>query len=204
MGETLAGSDGFYIDRSILPADALDRQTTLLIQLEPDADASTVEQSLTAAGATSVQTLAELSAEQDSASDGENRAVMAAIVGLGSIYALISVLSTLAISISQRRSEIATLRLTGLTRREVQRTTVTEALAATGIGLILGAVAAVLALVGLWAATARIYGAPVIAIPWTLLGAITLLTAALTIITAVVATRGALKTPAIQALGTQE
>ena len=204
MGETLAGSDGFYIDRSILPAGALDRQTTLLIQLEPDADASTVEQSLTAAGATSVQTPAELSAEQDSASDGENRAVMAAIVGLGSIYALISVLSTLAISISQRRSEMATLRLTGLTRRQVQRTTITEALAATGIGLILGAVAAVLALVGLWAATARIYGAPVIAIPWTLLGAITLLTAALTIITAVVATRGALKTPAIQALGTQE
>lgn len=204
MGETLAGSDGFYIDRSILPADVLDRQTTLLIQLEPGADASTVEQSLSAAGATSVQTPAELSTEQDSVSDSENRAVMAAIVGLGSIYALISVLSTLAISISQRRSEIATLRLTGLTRRQVQRTTVTEALAATGIGLILGAVAAVLALVGLWAATARIYGAPVIAIPWTLLGAITLVTVALTVITAVVATRGALKTPAVQALGTQE
>lgn len=204
MGETLAGNDGFYIDRSSLPADALDRQTTLLIQLEPGANATAVEQSLNAAGATSVQTPAEFSTEENSASDGENRAVMAAIVGLGSIYALISVLSTLAISISQRRSEIATLRLTGLTRRDVQRTTVTEALAATGIGLILGAVAAVLALVGLWAATARVYGAPVIAIPWTLLGAITLLTATLTIITAVVATRGALKTPAIQALGTQE
>ncbi|MDO5646244.1 MAG: FtsX-like permease family protein [Dermabacter sp.] len=204
MSETLAGTDGFYIDRSILPADALDRPTTVLIQLAPGADISAVEQSLAAAGVTRVQTPAEMSVEHDSVAESENRAVMAAIVGLGSIYALISVLSTLAISITQRRSELATLRLSGLTRRQVQRTIITEALAATGIGLILGAIAAVLALVGLWTATARIYGTPVIAIPWALLGAITVLTATLTVITAVIATRSALRTPSIQALGTQE
>ncbi|TSD62739.1 FtsX-like permease family protein [Aeromicrobium piscarium] len=134
----------------------------------------------------------------------ENRAVMAAIVGLGSVYALISVLSTLAIAIGQRRVEPSTLRLTGLTRRQVQRTTVVEALAATGIGLLLGAVAAVLALVGLWAATHRVYGTPVIAIPWTLLGAITVLTTVLTIVTAVLATRGAMRIPPVQALGARE
>ncbi|MFF1555534.1 FtsX-like permease family protein [Rhodococcus erythropolis] len=204
MGETLAGRDGFYIDRSILPAETLDRTSTLLVQLEPGADTSRIEQGLAASGATNVRTLAELSAEHDSVTESENRAVMAAIVGLGSIYALISVLSTLAISISQRRGELATLRLTGLTRRQVQRTTVTEALAATGIGLLLGAVAAVLALIGLWVATVRVYGTPVVAIPWTLLGAITVLTAALTVATAVLATREALKTPSVQALGTRE
>ncbi|MBM9464611.1 FtsX-like permease family protein [Aeromicrobium sp. YIM 150415] len=204
MGETLAGSDGFYIDRAILPPEVLDRATTVLVQLEPGADAGVVGQRLAEAGATNVLTPAELSAEEDSVSARENRAVMAAIVGLGSVYALISVLSTLAIAIGQRRVELATLRLTGLTRRQVQRTTVVEALAATGIGLLLGAVAAVLALVGLWAATQRVYGTPVIAIPWTLLGAITVLTTVLTVATAMLATRGAMRIPPVQALGTRE
>lgn len=204
LGETIAGVDGFYIDRSVLPPDLLDRPTTVLIQLEPGADTGVVERELTAAGATTVQTPAESSERQDSVKDSENRGVMAAIVGLGSLYALISVLSTIAIAIGLRRSEMATLRLAGLTRRQIQHTAVVEALAATTIGLILGAIAAVLALVGLWAATYRVYGTPVIAIHWTLLGGITLLTAALTTITAIVATRSAIKTPAIQALGRQE
>ncbi|MEX3510868.1 FtsX-like permease family protein [Kocuria carniphila] len=204
MSETLAGTDGFYIDRAILPPETLDRPTRVLIQLEPGANAGIVAQTLTEVGATSVQTPEELSVEQDSVSASENRAVMAAIVGLGSLYALISVLSTLAISIGQRRSELATLRLTGLTRAEIRRTTVLEAVAATVIGLVLGAVAAVLSLVGLWAATARVYGFPVIAIPWGLLAVMTLLTAGLTIATAMIATRSALKPPAIQALGDQQ
>lgn len=204
MSETLAGTDGFYIDRSILPAELLDRSTTVLVQLEPDADTHAVEQALTSAGATTIQTPEEAAGEQDSVSEAENRAVMGAIVGLGSLYALISVLSTLAISIGQRRSELATLRLSGLTRRQIQRTTIIEAIAATTIGLVLGAIAATLALVGLWGATYRVYGTPVIAIPWTLLAAITVLTATLTTITAIIATRSAIKTPAIRALGAQE
>ncbi|WP_405100062.1 FtsX-like permease family protein [Micromonospora sp. NBC_01412] len=204
MSETLAGIDGFYIDRLILPTDMLDRPTTVLIQLDPGADIHAVEQELTAAGATTVQTPAEASQEEDSVKDAENRGVMAAIVGLGSLYALISVLSTLAIAIGQRRSELATLRLSGFTRRRIQLAVIVEALAATTIGLILGAIAAVLALVGLWVATYRVYGTPVIAIPWTLLGTITLITATLTTITAIVATRSAIKAPAIRALGAQE
>lgn len=204
MSETLASNDGFYIDRSILPPEILDRPTTVLIQLEPTADATAVKNDLAAVGYTDVRTLEELSTTESSIADSENRAVMAAIVGLGSIYALISMLSTLAISISQRRSELATLRLTGLTPRQVQRTTITEALAATAIGLILGAAAAIVALVGLWIATYRIYGTPVIAIPWSLLAVLVVMTASLTTITAVIATRAAMKTPAIHALGTVE
>lgn len=98
------------------------------------------------------------------------------------------------------RPPLATLRLSGLTRRQIQHGTVIEALAVTTIGLMLGAVAAVLSLVGLWASTDRTYGAPVDAIPWTLLGAITLLVATLTTITALLATRAAIKVSAIRAL----
>lgn len=201
MGETLAGSDGFYIDRSMLQGAALERQTTVLIQLLPGGSADAVGRALTDAGATSVQTLEQVASQQDSVSADENRSVMAAIVGLGSLYALISVLSTLAIAIGQRRSELATLRLSGLTKRQILRTTVIEALASTTIGLLLGAVAAVIALVGLWIATARVYGTAVIAIPWLLLAAITVAVVVLTAVTAGLATRSAMRMPAIRALG---
>jgi putative ABC transport system permease protein len=204
MAETLAGADGFYIDRALLSLTApelLDRETSLLIQVDPGADLGAVTRGLEAAGVTDVQTPADLASGESSTADNENRAVMLAIVGLGSIYALISVLSTLAISISQRRGELATLRLSGFTRAQVQGVTVVEALAATTIGLFLGAVAAVLSLVGLWGATARIYGAPVIAIPWALLAGITVLAFLLTTVTAVTATRRAMAPPPVQAVG---
>jgi putative ABC transport system permease protein len=204
MSETLAGVDGFYIDRSIVPDDMLDRSTTVLIQLAPGANPDTVKHQLGDAGATTVQTPDEAATEQDSITANENRAVMTAIVGLGSVYALISVLSTLAIAIGQRRSEFATLRLSGLRKSQIMQTTVLEALASTMIGLVLGAIAAVLALVGLWGATARVYGAPVIAIPWGLLAMITVLVAALTTATSLISTRSALKPAPVQALGTNE
>lgn len=204
MGETLAGEDGFYLDRSIVPARLLDGPTTVVVQLLPGADAAAVGRALRAAGAADVRRPGEITPAENAAADAENRGVMAAIVGLGSGYALISVLSTLAISVGQRRGELATLRLAGLTRRQIVGAMVGEALGAIAIGLVLGAVAAVLGLVGLWLATARVYGSPVIAIPWSLLAAITGLTALLTALTAVLAARSALRIPAIRALGTGE
>src|SRR5690606_33218659 len=122
----------------------------------------------------------------------------------GSLYALISVLSTVAISIGQRQSELATLRLSGMTRRQVRGAVVAETLVATLIGLFLGAGAAVTALVGLWIATFRTYGTPVIAIPWALLLGIAALTMALTAGASIVATRSALRVRAVRAVGTPE
>lgn len=204
MAETLAGQDGFYIDRtlvSLTEPELLDRETSLLIQVEPGAELEEIAAALRHAGVSDVETPGALSAEEGSMADSENRAVMLTIVGLGGIYALISVLSTLAISISQRRSELAALRLSGFTRAQFQGVTVVEALAATTIGLFLGAVAAVLSLVGLWGATARIYGTPVIAIPWSLLAGITALAFILTTVTAVVATRRAMAPRPVQMAG---
>jgi putative ABC transport system permease protein len=205
LPETLAGSDGFYIDRSILPASMLaERITSVLVQLEPGADVDKVRSQLAGLGATRIDTPSTLVREDASTKDGENRAVMGAIVGLGSLYALISVLSTVAISIGQRRSELATLRLSGMTKRQVQGAVIAETLSATLIGLILGAVAAITSMVGLWIATLRAYGTPVIAIPWALLAAITLATLALTAATAAVATRSTLRGNAVSAVGAAE
>lgn len=204
MPETLAGTDGFYVDRAILPPQVLERYTTALVQLEPDADLDLVRADLAALGATRVETRTAAAQEGASTKDRENRGVMGAIVGLGSLYALISVLSTVAISIGQRRSELATLRLSGMTRRQVLGAVVAEALSATLIGLFLGAVAAVTALVGLWIATFRAYGTAVCAVPWTLLLGITALTMALTAATSIVSTRSALRVSAVRAVGLSE
>jgi putative ABC transport system permease protein len=204
LPETLAGTDGFYIDRSILPASMLDRNTSVLVQLELDADVDSVRSELAALGATSIETPSALAHEDKSTKDGENRAVMGAIVGLGSLYALISVLSTVAISIGQRSAELATLRLSGMTRLQVQGSVAAETLASTLIGLLLGAAAAIAALVGLWIATFRAYGTPVIAIPWTLLVGITVLTTALVAATSIISTRSVLRVSAVKAVGALE
>ena len=63
-----------------------------------------MEQKLNTAGATSVQIPEEPTQKQDSVTNDENRGVMNAKVELDSLYALISVLGTLAIAIGQRRS----------------------------------------------------------------------------------------------------
>jgi putative ABC transport system permease protein len=204
MPETLAGTDGFYVDRAILPVQVLERYTTALVQLEPDADINLVRAELAALGATRIETPTAAAQDDSSTKDRENRGVMGAIVGLGSLYALISVLSTVAISIGQRQSELATLRLSGMTRRQVRGAVVAETLVATLIGLFLGSGAAVTALVGLWIATFRTYGTPVIAIPWALLLGIAALTMALTAGASIVATRSALRVRAVRAVGTPE
>lgn len=204
MAETLGGEDGFYIDRSILPAEVLDRHTRVLVTLASGADEERVRHELALAGAPDIRTLSELSAGQSDEAEKENRAVMGAIVGLGSVYALISVLSTLAMSVSQRRSEFAVLRLGGMTRRQIVRAVVVESIASTTIGLVLGAVAAVLALTGLWGATAQVYGSPVFAVPWVLLVGLAVLTGALTALTAVVMTSKAVGGSAVENLGVAE
>lgn len=198
LPETLAGTDGFYIDRSILPAEMLNRPGRVLLQLKAGSDLASIKQALKVAGATSVQTPAEAARSENTVKDAENRGVMVAIVGLGSLYALISLLSTVAISIGQRKSEFATLQLSGVTRKQLRQVTVLEVLAVTGIGLLLGAGAAVLSLIGLWAATARIYGTPVVAIPWGLLAGLVLLTSVMVALTAVSATRIATREPALR------
>lgn len=203
LEETIAGTDGFYVDRSIVPADLLEGPTDVLVQLAPGADEAAVATALREAGATTVEPPGAPRGDQGT-KDRENRGVMAAVIGLGSLYSLISVLSTVAMAGAQRRAEFATLRLAGVSTGQTRRAAVLEAGAAALIGLALGAGAAVLALVGLWVATARVYGDPVVAIPWALLGGLSLLLGAFVALVADRSTCAALRVPPVQALGARE
>ncbi|WP_404373332.1 FtsX-like permease family protein [Kytococcus sedentarius] len=203
MEETIAGTDGFYVDRSIIPQEQLGGSTQVILQLDPGADRDAVVERVRATGVEKVEEPGAMAGDQ-ATKNRENRGVMAAIIGLGSLYSLISVLSTIAMAGAQRRAEFATLRLAGVTKRQIRQAAVLEAGTSAVIGLGLGAVAAVLSLVGLWAATARVYGAPVIAIPWSLLLGLSLLVGILAAVVADRSTRLALRTPPVVALGARE
>ncbi len=201
FGIDLGATDGYFIDRNSLDPALLSGTTRVLLQLTPQTDLGLVTQQLYDAGAESVFSPAEYAQHTSKRQSNLNTGVVVAIAGLGSIYALISVLSTLAIAISQRRGEFATLRLTGLTNRQVLRLSLLESLVATAIGLGLGALAAISAQVGLWVSTARTYGFPIVEIPWALLAIMSIVVVGLVISTVWIATRSAIKPPAIAALG---
>ncbi|MEL4357609.1 MULTISPECIES: FtsX-like permease family protein [unclassified Luteococcus] len=204
-GEGLAATDSAYIPLAIVPDDLLAKApSTVLVTVEEGVPVTQVSKAISALGLGAVSAHSDRLAEHDATKDGENRAVMTALVGVGSLYALISLLSTLAIATVQRRSEFAVDRLTGLTRSQVTAATILETLTTITIGMFLGGGVSVLALVGLWTSSARSFGSPVIAIPWTLLAGMALLVSALACATTWVAVRAATSNSPVHDLITKE
>lgn len=204
-GEGLATTDGAYISRALVPEDVLaSSPSTTLVTLAPEADRQQVREAITALGVGRVSTLEERNATRTSTAQDENRAVMAALVGVGSVYALINLLSTLAIATSQRRSEFALDRLSGLMRRQVRTVVLVETLATVAIGIVLGAVVTLATLAGLAVTTWRSFGTPVVAIPWLLLAGMALLVAGLSAVTASIAVHHATNRPPVHDLTTKE
>jgi len=204
-GEGLAAADCCYVARQVVPERVLARSpSTVLVSLERGASPEQVRTAVEALALGEVTTPEEDAEERTAGKDDENRAVMAALVGVGSVYALISLLSTLAIAITQRRSELAVDRLSGITRRQVVRVVLTETAAVLLIGLVLGTVVSVAALVGLWVATWRQLGTPVVAIPWQLLGGMSVTVALLAAGTATVAALVATRRLPIHDIASQE
>ncbi len=85
---------------------------------------------------------------------------MAAVVGLGALYALIVCSVPSAIAVSQRQREFAVARISGMTRRQVVMLGVIESALAALIGFALGAIVVVLCLAGLWRSTAACTAMP--------------------------------------------
>lgn len=204
-GEGLAATDGVYVSRRLVPQPVIDGSAaTILVRVSPGADIRTVTTAIERLGVGTVTTPQDEAERRNRVKNAENRSVMAALVGVGALYAVISLLSTLAISTTQRRSEFAIDRLTGLTRSQVVRMVIVDTLTTVGIGLALGGAVAVLTLIGLWSATWRSYGSPVIAIPWLLLAAMTIIVATLSTATGVLAARHATNRPTVHDLTTKE
>ncbi|MEU0514065.1 FtsX-like permease family protein [Amycolatopsis sp. NPDC006125] len=166
---TLGGGADFLLPREIVPAAVLAAAPTeSIVRLAPGADASAL------AGRGEVTTvddwIAANSAEQQDTSTG----IMTVIMGLSGLYALIAVVNAVVIAAADRRREFAVARVTGLTRAQVVRSAVLESGAVTGIGLVLGGLAATTTLIGISAAAGRIAGQSVLVVPWALIAVVVL------------------------------
>src|SRR5205823_8069099 len=90
------------------------------------------------------------------------------------VYTVIAIVNAVVIGASARRAEFATARLTGLTRGQVVRMALWEAIATLVIGVLLGGLAATGTMLGVAIGSAKLLGFVVVGIPWTLLGILVL------------------------------
>ncbi len=78
----------------------------------------------------------------------ENNGVMAALAGLGGLYAFLSLVNAVAIGTAQRKREFAVARVTGASRRQVVSAAALESLGVSAIGVTLGSAVVAVCLLG--------------------------------------------------------
>ncbi len=166
LPETLALGEEFLVSRDAVPADLLATSPTqTFVQLIPGTDPARVRDAITTAGLGTVHTVSEWAGAAAEAQQSGNLAIMAVLMGLSGLYAAIAAVNAVVIAGAERRAEFAVLRLSGLTRRQVVTAALVESTAVTVIGLLLGALVAAGALIGVAGGTQGI-----VDVPWQLFG----------------------------------
>jgi putative ABC transport system permease protein len=105
--------------------------------------------------------------------NAQNQVGLELLLGIAIAYSAIGIASTSLMSTSGRKAELALLRLTGATRRQVAWIVAAESLALTFVAVAVSAAISGLVLGGLWVAFARAAGSTPIAVPWLLIAVIT-------------------------------
>lgn len=200
---TIAGGADVMVDRADVPADRLrNAPTTIFVQLSPGASRVEVATALDELGTvTTVPTWArDLAREQAH----ENNGVMAALAGLGGLYAFLSLVNAVAVGTSQRRREFAVARVTGASRRQVIASAALESLGVGVIGVALGSAVVAVCLLGVRRGIAGTLGVPVLDVPWGLGAALASAALAAGAGTAAVAAWSATRTPPVRLVAARE
>jgi putative ABC transport system permease protein len=160
----------------LLPFEVLsDRQydRQYIIQTDPgtqrDEVINLIRESLALSGESSnasVVSLQEWISKQNSTAESVVAKFTLAVLGLVSVYIFIAIVNAVVISTGARRREFGIARLTGLTRCQVIRMTLLEALIVVIVGIALGVAAATGAITGATVAVSAIVGARVVVVPW--------------------------------------
>ncbi|MER5883773.1 FtsX-like permease family protein [Streptomyces sp. NPDC001941] len=129
------------------------------------------------------------------------RAGLLLVLGIALLYTGISLANTMVMATSDRVRELAVLRLAGATRWQLLRLTGAEALMVVTVGGLLGALVAVLNLMGMWGALRLLSVRTPVGIPWTTLGAATGACAVLAVTAAVAAAGATLRRGAAERAG---
>ncbi|MEV6238400.1 FtsX-like permease family protein [Lentzea sp. NPDC051838] len=169
LPETLEMGDSFLVPRQALPRQVwAGAPTETVVQVADGQSPAAVAGRIEELGF-SVRTVAEwASARAENAQDG-NVKILTVLMGLAGLYALMAVVNSVVIAGTERRREFAVFRATGLTRPQVVRTAVVEAIAVAVIGVLLGCLVAGAGLAGIGGAVRKAIGTTVVYVPWTLL-----------------------------------
>ncbi|MEW1721601.1 FtsX-like permease family protein [Streptomyces sp. NPDC093109] len=126
------------------------------------------------------------------------------VLGIALLYTGISLANTMVMATSDRARDLAVLRLAGATQGQVLRLVGAEALMVVVLGGVLGALVAVLNLMGMWSALGLLSVWTSIEIPWATLAATVAACAVLAVVAAVAPAGLLLRRRAVELAGLQE
>ncbi len=200
---TIAGGADVLVDRRDVPAGLLDHApTTTFVGLAPGASAAEVRARL--AGVGTVSTVPQWAGDLAREQARENNGVMAALAGLGGLYAFLSLVNAVAVGTAQRRREFAVARVTGASRRQVVSAAGLEALGVGAIGVTLGSAVVAVCLLGVRHGIEGTLGVPIIVVPWALGAGLTMAVLATAAGTAAVAAWSATRTAPVRLVAARE
>ena len=200
---TIAGGADLIVDRSgVPPAQLRDAPTTTFVKLAPGVAVAEVRTELAGLGTvSSVRAWARgLAHEQARENDG----VMAALAGMGGLYAFLSLVNAVAVGTAQRRREFAVARVTGATRRQVIGAAALESLGVGLIGITLGSTVVAVCLLGVRRGIAGTLGVPVLEVPWHLGGVLAVAALGAAAATAAIAACSATRTEPVRLVAARE
>jgi putative ABC transport system permease protein len=144
---------------------------TVYLRLDPGADLSTVDTVAGRDGGAVIPATDYLDAA-DKEQEHTGQLALIAVLGVSLIYTAIAIANTLVMATGDRAGELATLRLTGATPRQVLRVIGVEAVLVTVVGVLLSAVVTGITVLGMRSGLTPVAARVSLVVPWWPLGGI--------------------------------
>ncbi|MFF3528531.1 FtsX-like permease family protein [Streptomyces rubiginosohelvolus] len=201
---TGTGDNGVYVTPRNAGGADVDR---IDVEVAPGGDRRAVAAALDTAAAdtgTRVATRAEWLAPTAPGPDDHTRTGLRMILGIALLSTATALANTLVMATSGRGRDLAVLRLAGATVPQVLRLVVAEAVAAVGVGAVLGGVVAAVNLLVVRCALALLGVTSAVVVPWAMLGLVVAAAALLAAGSAVLPALSALRTRPVELAGSRE
>ncbi|MEV8450939.1 ABC transporter permease [Streptomyces parvus] len=201
---TGTGDNGVYVTPRNAGGADVDR---IDVEVAPGGDRHAVAAALDTAAAgtgTRVATRAEWLAPTTPGPDDHTRTGLRMILGIALLATATALANTLVMAASGRGRDLAVLRLAGATVPQVLRLVVAEAVAAVGVGALLGGAVAAVNLLVVRCALALLGVTSAVVVPWAMLGLVVAAAAFLAAGSAVLPALSALRTRPVELAGSRE
>ncbi|MFJ3574341.1 FtsX-like permease family protein [Streptomyces rubiginosohelvolus] len=201
---TGTGDNGVYVTPRNAGGADVDR---IDVEVAPGGDRRAVAAALDTAAAdtgTRVATRAAWLAPTAPGPDDHTRTGLRMILGIALLSTATALANTLVMATSGRGRDLAVLRLAGATVPQVLRLVVAEAVAAVGVGAVLGGAVAAVNLLVVWCALALLGVTSAVVVPWAMLGLVVAAAALLASGSAVLPALSALRTRPVELAGSRE